>query len=104
MILLLNNLVKMPGVSEGESEVTGDKIHVYKALVGYHFHLLPDSSISYKYVLTSENTNAIRSPLCICSKLRTSLLLPIQKLRAEPNLLVSGAKNHHRSLESHQAS
>lgn len=49
--------------SEHENDVMRDKICIYKALVGYHFHLLPDSSISYEYILTGEYTNAIHSPV-----------------------------------------
>lgn len=94
----------MPCASEHESDVTRDKNRTYKALVGHHFHLLPDSSISYEYALTGEYTNAIHRPVCIRDKLRTRLLLPVQNLRPEPSLSGTGTKQHHISSGSCQAS
>lgn len=69
LISLLCPVVKMPCASEHESDVTRDQICIYKALVGYHFHLLPDSSLSCKYVLLDEYANTIHIPICICGKL-----------------------------------
>jgi len=93
----------MPCASEHESGATRDKICSYKALVGYHFHRFPDSSISYEYVLTGGYTNAIHSLVRICDVLRTRLFLTIQNPRAKPNLSVTSTRQNHISWRSHQA-
>lgn len=93
----------MPCSSECESDVTRDEVCIYKALAGYYFHLLPDSSISYEYFVTGEYTNAIHSPVCMYVISWEQGYL-CQNLGAEPNLSVTGTKHHHISSRSHQAS